>query len=63
MKITIAPSKDQSKESIRFYSVTIEYEDDDSITHKNLVEMFFQAAIGAGFNRETIHKEMNEFKQ
>lgn len=61
MKITIAPSQNQSEESIKMFDVTVEYKDDESVTTQILVKMFFDAAVGAGYSKQSIHKEMNEF--
>lgn len=45
------------------FDVTVEYKDDESVTTQILVKMFFDAAVGAGYSKQSIHKEMNEFKQ
>ena len=61
MKITIAPSEDQSCQKFPYYSVAIEFPHDDMMTAERMAAMFYQALLGCGYGPEEAKKAMNEF--
>lgn len=62
MKITISPSEDQSCQQHPYHSVTIEQHSDDSFTAGQAVDMFYQAMIGFGFDKNQTVNAIQEFK-
>jgi hypothetical protein len=61
MKITIAPSEDQSVEKHPYLAVSIEHPADDNITIEHAVDMAFVAMAAWGFDKDTITKAFHEF--
>jgi len=62
MKLTISPSEDQSTEKHPYFSVTVECQYDDTTTASQLVEMFYQAMCGMGYEPNTALKTIQDFK-
>ena len=62
MKITISPTDDQTDERHPYYTVSIEFPNDEGVNADSLVSMFHQAAVAWGFGSDAIYKAMNEFE-
>jgi len=61
MKLTISPSEDQATQVHPYYAVSVEYPCDDTATAKQLVEMFYQAMCGMGYEPNTAIKTIQDF--
>jgi len=61
MKITIAPTQDQTKERHPQHSVTIETPHDEANLEEAL-EIIHSALVAWGFGAESITQAMNEFE-
>lgn len=60
MKITIAPSKDQSYENYPRNAVTIEAPIDD-VELPDALEIIYSALVAWGYDPEGVHNAMNNF--
>lgn len=60
MKITIAPSQDQTKEEVPLYAITVE-DPNDELPIKQVVDIVFQALQGWGYSSDGVHKAFNDF--
>jgi hypothetical protein len=61
MKITIAPSEDQTGMQFPSHSISVESPNDD-IKIPEAVNMFVDALKGWGYDMELIQKELSEFE-
>jgi hypothetical protein len=59
MRITIAPSEDQTHEQHKLFAVTVEHPNDDA-TMAVVLEIMVKALQGYGFTTEEILKGMEE---